>query len=468
MDSFERKDQPNITLVDQVKSVINDKIARRQFVAGDKLPSIRAIAQKMGVSKSTVVDAYDGLVAQGVIRSRKGAGFYVAGHLPPLSLAHLGPQVTQDIDPLKITRQSLDAQKDYLKPGCGWLPSSWMPEEDIQKTLRSLSRSKLSNLTDYSTCSGLPVLRQLLSRKVADKGIEAGASQILLTESGTQALDLICRFLLEPNDTVLIDDPCYFNFQALLKAHRVNVISTPYTINGPDLDKFKATIIAQKPRLYITNSAIHNPTGAVLSAKVAYQVLKIAEQHDVIIVEDDIFGDLEDIPAPRLAALDGLNRVIHIGSFSKTLSASIRCGYIAARTDWVDEIIDLKLATSFGGGAFSSQLLYSLLNSGSYRKHVSSLQSRLSDARSVVSERLTNIGITPLQGTSSGMFLWCQLPDGLDSVEFARAAFAKNVVLAPGNAFSHAQTSANFMRINVAQSLHASIVPILEDAMIQS
>jgi DNA-binding transcriptional MocR family regulator len=251
MDSFERKDQPNITLVDQVKSVINDKIARRQFVAGDKLPSIRAIAQKMGVSKSTVVDAYDGLVAQGVIRSRK--------------------------DPLKITRQSLDAQKDYLKPGCGWLPSSWMPEEDIQKTLRSLSRSKLSNLTDYSTCSGLPVLRQLLSRKVADKGIEAGASQILLTESGTQALDLICRFLLEPNDTVLIDDPCYFNFQALLKAHRVNVISTPYTINGPDLDKFKATIIAQKPRLYITNSAIHNPTGAVLSAKVAYQVLKIAE-----------------------------------------------------------------------------------------------------------------------------------------------------------------------------------------------
>lgn len=188
----------------------------------------------------------------------------------------------------------------------------------------------------------------------------------------------------------------------------------------------------------------------------------------MIIVEDDIFGDLEDIPAPRLAALDGLNRVIHIGSFSKTLSASIRCGYIAARTDWVDEIIDLKLATSFGGGAFSSQLLYSLLNSGSYRKHVSSLQSRLSDARSVVSERLTNIGITPLQGTSSGMFLWCQLPDGLDSVEFARAAFAKNVVLAPGNAFSHAQTSANFMRINVAQSLHASIVPILKDAMIQS
>ena len=467
MDNFEHETQPNATLVDQVKAAINNKIAGRLVVAGDKLPSIRGMAQKMGVSKSTVVDAYDGLVAEGIIRARKGAGFYVAGHLPPLSLAQLGPEITQDIDPLKITRQSLDSQKDCLKPGCGWLPSSWMPEEDIQKALRALSRSKLSNLTDYSTCNGLPALRQLLSRKVADKGIDANASQILLTESGTQALDLICRFLLEPNDTVLIDDPCYFNFQALLRAHRVNVISTPYTLNGPDLERFEAAIVTQKPRLYITNSAIHNPTGAVLSAKVAYQVLKIAEQHNVTIVEDDIFGDLEETPAPRLAALDGLNRVIQIGSFSKTLSASIRCGYIAARGDWIDEIVDLKLATSFGGGAFSSQLLYSLLNSGSYRKHVNNLQSRLSDARSIVSDRLINIGITPWRGTNSGMFLWCKLPRGLDSVQIARAAYEKNVVLAPGNAFSHAQTSGSFMRINVAQSMHPSIMPILEDAIKQ-
>lgn len=453
------------TLVDQVKAVIHGKIDARLVAAGDKLPSIRAMATKMNVSKSTVVDAYDGLVAEGVIRARKGAGFYVAGHLPPLSLSLLGPQVLRDIDPLKITRQSLDTQKDCLKPGCGWLPSSWMPQEDIQKALRSLSRSKVSNLTDYSTSNGLPVLRQLLSRQNAQKGIEVAASQILLTESGTQALDLICRFLLEPDDTVLIDDPCYFNFQALLKAHRVNVVSTPYTHNGPDLVEFEASLIRHKPRLYITNSAIHNPTGAVLSAKVAYQVLKLAEQHDLTIVEDEIFAELEETPAPRLAALDGLNRVIHIGSFSKTLSASIRCGYIAARAEWVDEIVDLKLATSFGGGAFASELLYTLLNGGNHRKYINNLKSRLTDARSIVSERLSMIGIEPWKETHSGMFLWCRLPDGLDSLEIARSAFAKNVVLAPGNAFSHAQTSANFMRINVAQSMHPSIIPILKEAM---
>ncbi|CAN0524710.1 unnamed protein product, partial [Scytosiphon promiscuus] len=186
---------------------------------------------------------------------------------------------------------------------------------------------------------------------------EASSQQILLTSSGTQAIDLLCRFLIEPEETVLLDDPCYFNFHALLRAHRVNVVSVPYTRTGPDIEQFEQVLKQHNPRLYITNSALHNPTGATLSPAVAHRVLKLAEQYDMLIIEDDIFADFEHEPAPRLAAFDGLERVLHIGSFSKTLSASVRCGFIAARQDWIEEIVDLKLATSFGGGAFSSELV---------------------------------------------------------------------------------------------------------------
>lgn len=94
----------------------------------------------------------------------------------------------------------------------------------------------------------------------------------MLTESGTQAIDLICRFLLEPGDTVLVDDPCYFNFHALLKAHRVRVVGVPYTSSGPDIEAFDMALQQQSPRLYITNSAIQNPTGAVLSPTTAHKV----------------------------------------------------------------------------------------------------------------------------------------------------------------------------------------------------
>ena len=105
----------------------------------------------------------------------------------------------------------------------------------------------------------------------------------------------------------------------------------PYTPSGPDIAAFETVLSAERPRLYITNSALHNPTGATLSPQTAYELLSAAAAHDLTIVEDDIFADFEPEPSPRLAVLDGLDRVIRIGSFSKTLSASVRCGYIAAR-----------------------------------------------------------------------------------------------------------------------------------------
>jgi DNA-binding transcriptional MocR family regulator len=135
-------------------------------------------------------------------------------------------------------------------------------------------------------------------------------------------------------------------------------------------------------------------------------------------------------PAPRLAAFDGLERVIQIGSFSKTLSASVRCGFIAARPTWIDGLIDLKIATSFGGAGRSAVIVHTLLMDGSYRKHVETLRQRLSRARSETAARLKTIGIAPWIEPQAGMFLWCKLSDGLDAADIARRALAKNIVLA--------------------------------------
>ena len=453
------------TLVSQVMAGIRKQIASRQTAPGVKLPSIRALATKLRVSKSTVVDAYERLAAEGAIQSRPGSGFYVAGHLPPFSLSDTGPRLDRQVDPIWMTRQSLEAGGDLLKPGCGWLPASWMPQSDISRGLRALARDGEAGLTDYSTPHGLPALRQLLSRRLADRGVEAPADQIMLTESGTQAIDLLCRFLVEPGDTVLLDDPCYFNFHAMLRAHRVKVISVPYTHTGPDLVLFEQALEAHSPRLYITNSGLHNPTGATLAPAVAHRVLKLAEQHDLLIIEDDIFADFEHEPAPRLAAFDGLERVIHIGSFSKTLSASVRCGFIAARPDWIEEVVDLRLATSFGGGAFSADLVLALLKNGAYRRHVGALRARLADAMGKVGSKLKTIGLTPWLEPNAGLFLWCQLPGGLDAADVARSALEDGIVLAPGNAFSLTQAASGYLRFNVAQSLDPGLFARLERAM---
>lgn len=453
------------TRIDAVMETIRSRIASRSYMPGMRLPSVRAQAKAMRLSVSTIVEAYERLAAEGVIGARPGSGFYVSGPAAPLALAEIGPKLDREVDPLWISRQSLETSAPVLKPGCGWLPASWMYEAGMRRALRAVARADTLVLADYATPLGLPALRHLLARRLAATGIEAPPEQIMLTESGTQAIDLICRFLLEPGDTVLVDDPCYFNFHALLRAHRVKAVGIPYTPNGPDIEAFRAALQEHTPRLYITNSGIHNPTGAALSSVTAHRLLTLAGSSDLVIVEDDIFADFEVSPAPRLAAFDGLARVIHTGSFSKTISASLRCGYIAARTDWISNLTDLKIATSFGGGRLAADVLLTALTDSGYRKHMEAVRTRLAEAREKTITRLGAMGITPWLIPQSGLFVWCRLPEGIDAADIACSCLKDGVVLAPGNVFSQSLSAGNFLRFNAAQSTDDRVFDVLAHAL---
>jgi DNA-binding transcriptional MocR family regulator len=450
-----------------VMRAVRAKVASRAFGVGDRLPSIRRLATTMGVSPSTVVQAYDRLVAEGLVRARRGSGFYVvASALPPPAVTKDDAQRDRTVDPFWVSRQSLDANPAVLKPGCGWLPADWMPSDALRRAFRSLARAEDSVLTEYGCTRGSLALRRLLLTRFAEDGIEATADQLLLTASGTRAIDLICRFLLRPGNMVLVDDPCYFNFHALLRAHQATVIGVPYTPSGPDVAQFEAILAAERPRLYITNSALHNPTGATLSPQTAYRLLSAAAAHDLIIVEDDIFADFEPEPSPRLAALDGLNRVIRIGSFSKTLSASARCGYIAARRDWIEDLIDLQIAISLAGASpMVTELIANVLISGSYRKHMDDVRLRLVRARREIARKLEDLGIEIWLMPRGGFYLWCRLPEGLKAVDVARAALGEGIVLAPGNVFSVSETASEFLRFNVAQSSNPRIWEMMRRAV---
>ena len=454
-----------LTRIEIVMAEVKEKIATVIYMPGTRLPSVRAAAKTNGFSASTVVEAYERLQTQGIIYSRPGAGFYVADSIAPLSLADIGPNLDRAVDPLWISRQALEPADDILKPGCGWLPPDWLYEQGMRRGLKTVARADAKVMSEYATPLGLLELRQLLTRRMAGLGIEAEPAQVILTDSGTQAIDLIFRFLLTPGDTVVVDDPCYFNFHALLKAHRVKVVGVPYTATGPDVTAFASILAEHKPRLYITNAAIHNPTGATLSPATAYQVLQLAQAAGLYLVEDDIFADFETTPAPRLAALDGLSQVFYIGSFSKTLSASLRCGYIAAPKEWVESLLDLKIATGFGGSQLAAAVVLSALTDSGYRKHINTVHTRLAKARAQTVPRLAKLGIVPWLIPQAGMFLWCQLPDDNSAAELATHCLAQGVVLAPGNAFSQAQNAQNFMRFNVAQASDARIYEVLAGAL---
>lgn len=125
------------TRISRVMAAIRARVASRALLPGAKLPSIRALASSMQVSTATVVEAYERLAAEGLIRARPGSGFYVASAAAPLSLSEIGPKRDRAIDPLWVSRQSLDAEAGDLKPGCGWLPPDWLPEAGMRRALRA-------------------------------------------------------------------------------------------------------------------------------------------------------------------------------------------------------------------------------------------------------------------------------------------------------------------------------------------
>jgi DNA-binding transcriptional MocR family regulator len=203
-----------------------------------------------------------------------------------------------------------------------------------------------------------------------------------------------------------------------------------------------------------------------MSPQTAYKLLSAAAAHDVTIIEDDIFAGFEPELSPRLAVLDGLTRVIRIGSFSKTLSASIRCGYLAARPDWVEVLVDLQVATNFGGPSpVAAELVFATLSDGSYRKHLDGLRRRLARVRRETGDKLEALGLRLWLMPRGGFYLWCSLPDGRNAADIARAALRENVVLAPGNVFSVSQSASEYLRFNVAQMGDPRVFDVLVRAM---
>ena len=163
-----------------------------------------------------------------------------------------------------------------------------------------------------------------------------------------------------------------------------------------------------------------------------------------------------------MAVLDGLERVIRIGSFSKTLSSSIRCGYVAGTPALIEALADLQVATGFTGpGPIATSTIRAVLLGGGYRKHLDQLRRRLARARRDTADRLAPLGITPWLMPRGGYSLWCRLPDGVDATRMARTALDLGMLLAPGDIFSVSGTAGGFMRVNVTQMPY----PVAYDAM---
>jgi DNA-binding transcriptional MocR family regulator len=235
-----------------------------------------------------------------------------------------------------------------------------------------------------------------------------------------------------------------------LRLHGVEMLAVPRNPDGPDIAILDKLAAAHRPKVYFTQSVMQNPTGTDMSPHVTFKVLQAAERHNFTVVEDDIFCDLQVKPTPRLATLDQLNRVIYARSFSKTLSGSLRVGFVACRAAIANELADIKMLTSITTSQFTERLIYMMLVDGHYRKHLSRLQERLGESRVNVVRAFEHIGLEIFAEPADGMFVWARLPHVEDSLALAEASQRDGIMLAPGAIFRPHLERSPWMRFNVA------------------
>ncbi|WP_133647643.1 PLP-dependent aminotransferase family protein [Paraburkholderia flava] len=440
-----------VPLTEQIVSGVQAWIRSRAAHPGAKLPSIRQLASDHAISRFPVIEAYDRLVSLGYVDSRPGSGFYVAERPRTTMSTSMGTS-----DPRRAEEESGHISQQFnhpgesLKLGTGFVPESWRDLESIGQAIRHVSRADPSSLIDYATPLGNLALREHLQARIAQLGIVADPSQILITEGASQALDLVMRYRLKSGDTMFVEDPGYYNLNGLLKLHGVNIVGIPRTRTGPDLDVLQAQLQHHRPKLFFINTVFHNPTGTTVSPPVAFRLLQLAREHNFTFVEDDIYADYQTDPTDRLATLDQLEHVIYVGGLSKTLSSSLRVGYVVASQEIVKDLADIRMLTSIGGSRFVEAVALAQLERGAYRKYLERLRRRIREAIGTTVQTLENCGWEVFEKPLGGTFVWARVPGIDDAEQLVACGEPLGVTVAPGRYFRPHAEASPWIRINVA------------------
>ena len=457
---------PTQSLTAQLADRFAERIRNRLLAPGARLPSVRECARQQGVSPHTVVAAYDQLLAQGMVEARKQRGFYVRDTLPRQSQdvvterdasAALKPLAVPGVpaDASALIRGMFHRQSDKPQPGMGVFPPDWMESTFMPVSVRRLTSTRaLQELSlQYGEPAGDSALRRSLSQKLASINVSASPDQIITTIGATHALDIVSRTLLRAGDPVMVEEPGWAIEFARLESLGMRILPVPRRADGPDLDVMARYCEVHQPKLFVSVSVLHNPTGYSLTPGSAHRVLKLASEHDFHIVEDDTYSHLAPEHATRLSALDGLQRTIYVSGFAKILAPNWRIGFMAASPAVFSRLLETKLLTTLTTPALFERALAWCIDQGQLRRHADRIRVRLDGARARAVKLALGHGCT-FVSEPAGLFGW--VDTGTDTDALTQRMLDEGYLMAPGSLFYARRPPSTLMRINFATAQDAT------------
>ncbi len=435
----------------QIYETIRRSILSGGLASGRQLPASRLLAKQLGVSRMTVVNAYEQLLAEGYLEGRMGAGTFVSAHLPeeflqasgfkrlerqekPLPrkviLSEYGSKVAQNG---KIILRHLGASA--LVPfQHGVAAIDEFPFDVWAKIAQKWQKRPPTSLLSYGDAVGFQPLRDAIAAHIAvARGVRCTPEQIIITNGTQQALDLIGRIFLSESEEVCLEDPGYIGARDVFTATGARIVPVPIDDEGFDLQKARKR--SQKARLIYVTPSHQFPLGVTMSLARRLSLLEWARERDAFVIEDDYNSEYRYGGRP-LASLQGLDRdgrVIYVGTFSKTIFPALRLGYLVVPADLIEVFAAARALNDLHSPVFEQAVLAEFIAERHFARHIRRMRGMYEERQQILVEETRKymgsmLDVTPAK---AGMHLIGWLPSGISDREVSRRAAEEGLTLAP-------------------------------------
>lgn len=441
---------PNLTKTAAVAEWIQQRIDWQIYQPNQRVPSVRKLAKLLNISSFTVVQAYEQLVATSVLIAKPSSGYYV-NVMARVHETNKKEGVAKQpvIDTRWLLNQMFSDIPRHRSPGVGVLPNEWIKNDKMEWAIRQVTQQVDDFVYDGGDIQGYLPLRQQLVQYLHTLGMQTHTDNVITTAGVSQAVTMVAQLLTQTGDTVLVDGPGWYWLTSCLQQQGLHVVAVTRDHQGPDIEQMQKLFELYQPKLYLTNSVLHNPTSHNLHPARAHQVLNLIHQYDAYIFEDDLYAAfVPDGQTLRYASLDQFERVFYATGFSKSMASGWRVGMLVCPDVFIDDVLRIKTLSNLNTPEFGERVIHSLWTHGEYRRQIRKVQEHLYTAHERMRTALPKIGLVYPEHTQVGIFVWVDV--GQDTGPLALDAYNEGWLVAPGQLFYPDARASTYLRLNVS------------------
>jgi len=446
----------------QIARQIRDLITGGKLPAGFRLPPERRLAQALGVSRSTVLIAYQELRADALIDAHVGRGTSVTPPepepVPPATEPELpwrqlfGAAVTGYQDPLVGDLLRRTERADAIPLAFGMPAPELLPFAELRGLIGTVLDEIGPAALLHSPTEGLTSLRATLAQTMAARGVDCAPDEVLVLSGSQQGLDLAARIFLDPGDVVVVEQPSFIGALQTFRGARARLIGVPVDEHGMRTDVLETVLARFRPRLVYTLPTFQNPSGAVLPLERRQHLLALSQRFQVPVLEDDPYSELryEGDPVPSLRALDPAGNVLYLSTFSKLLFPGMRLGFLVAPRAVVRQFALARQTADLHSNTLGQWVLDRFVQGGRMSAHVRAVRQAYRRRRDTMDAALRAAAVPGLswRRPQGGFYFWCRLPDGIRPAALMSRAAEAGVSYLPGRACFADEPPAEFLRLN--------------------